>query len=388
MPKRPTLHSYSDRASFDRLLVLIATLVHYPGVGSRSAKITSDQDSLESLQQHMQQLAETLGLNLPICSVHTLRKDLVTLRHYGILDRGRHDWGYYLGSGALNREELQFVFNALLSQAKYQGDAQARRIYQSLSQRLKPLNLDSKGELFYPVRAHLNRAIVHTDPEEMMRKQQYQDTLFHELEALENAILQGLPIELYLAKTPYKTKATYRHIYPLQLLYHDVAWYVVMEDCENEHLAISRVDRFKNHLKTLNETGRGLETQQKSLEIAHQLLHNGWGLNLGNPTEQQMERQGILPFTTVKVRFFPPVSQFIQEGERRHPKQKIVPGPKDEQSGELMYLDYSVKLPERSFNEFSYWVARHMNNAQVLAPPQLVEQHYQSAKRLVDRYTS
>lgn len=387
MAKSFAPHAYSDRASFDRLMVLIATLACYPGVGSRSAKVTSDQDSLESVRQHMQQLAETLELQLSACSVHTLRKDLVTLRNYGILDRNRHDWGYYLGSGALNREELKFALNALLSQAKYQGDAQARRIHQSLSQRLKPLNLDSKGALFYPVRAHLSRVIVHTDPDEMMRQHQNRDNLFHELDALESAILQGLPIELYLAKTPYKTQSTYRSVYPLQLLYHDVAWYLLMEDCENEHLAISRIDRFKNYLKTLSSTGRGLDAQRKSLQTAHQLLNNGWGLNLGDPTDQQKERQGALPLITVKVRFFPPASQFIQEGERRHPKQKMMPGPKDDQTGELKYLDYSVKLPERSLNEFSFWIARHLHHAQVLAPPQLVEKHRQAAQRLVNLYT-
>lgn len=387
MAKSMILHAYSDRAACDRLLLLIATLARYPGVGSRSDRVHRDQDSLVSVQQQMQQLAQSLGLTVPLCSVHTLRKDLVTLRNYGILDRHRHDWGYYLGAGALNREELQFALNALLSQAKYQGDAQARRIYQNLSQRLKPLNLESQGELFYPVRSHWNRAIVHTDPAEMMRQQEYRDTLFHQLDHLEQAILQGLPIELYLAKTPYQSKAVYRHIYPLQLLYHDVAWYLVMEDCENQHLAVSRLDRFKNYLQVLSEPGRSLAAQRQSLHCAHQLLRNGWGLNLGNPPEQQLERQGTLPLIAVKVRFFPPAAQFIQEGERRHPKQKIVLGPQDEETGDWQYLDYSLKLPERSLNEFSFWVARHLDQAQVLAPVQLVEKHRQAAQRLCDRYS-
>ena len=367
-------------------MLLIATFVAYPGVGSRSTKTTDDQDALASVQQHMQLLAKSLGLSLPVASTHTLRKDLVTLRNYGILNRNRHDWGYYLGTGAMNREEIQFALTALLSQAKYQGDAQARRIYQILSQRLKPLDLDSQGKLFYPLRIHFNRAIVYTDPEEMFRKQQYRDTLFHQLEPLENAIVTGLPVELYLARTPYKSKPIHRQIYPLQLLYHDVAWYLVMEDCENGHLAISRMDRFKNHLKVLDTTGRGVELQQKSLHIAHQLLSNGWGLNLGDPQDQQLERQGTLSLVTVKVRFFPPASRFIQEGERRHPNQKITLGPIDDQTGEPLYVDYSVKLPERSLNEFSFWVARHMAHAQVLAPPHLVEKHHQAAQDLVARY--
>jgi len=386
MAKRPTVHAYSDQTAFERLLLLIATLVRHPGVGSRSAKTATAQDALESVQQHMQTIAAELDLPLPISSVHTLRKDLVTLRNYGILGRNRHDWGYYLGTGAMNREELQLALNALRSQATYQGDAQARRAYQVLSQRLKALNLESQGTLFYPVRAHFNRAIVHTDPEEMMRQQQHRDTLFHELETLESAIVQGLPIEIYLARTPYKNKAAFRQVYPLQLLYHDVAWYLVMEDRNNGHLAISRLDRFKQHLKFLDTTGRGVKAQQQSLQTAHQLLQNGWGLNLGNPDEQQMERQGALTLIMVKVRFFPPASRFIQEGERRHPKQKIVPGAKDEETGEVRYVDYSVKLPERSLNEFSLWVNRYMESARFLSPAHLAEKHRQAALALIANY--
>lgn len=388
MAKSPDIHPYSDRATFDRFMVLIATLVKYPGIGSRSDKNTQNQDSLETLQHHMQVVAEALQMQLPLYSLHTLRKDLVTLRNYGILDRHRHDWGYYLGTGAMNQDELQLALNALASQAIYQADPRARRTYQALSQRLKCLNLESKGAFFYPIRAQFNRAIVHTDPDEMIRKQQYRDTLFHNLEALEDAIVQGLPIEIYLFRNLYANKAVYRHIYPLQLLYYNVAWYLIMEDLENGHLAVSRIDRFKQHLKVLDRVGRGIEAQSSSLQVAHQLLRNGWGLNLGNPEEQQIERQGTLPLISVKVRFFPPASRFIEEGERRHPKQKITYGAKDAVTGEAAYLDYRVPLPERSLNEFSFWVARHLENAQVLAPPALVEKHQQSARRLLERYQS
>lgn len=388
MAKQPILHLYSDRASFDRLMVLIATLVKYPGVGSRSSKESQDQDSLEELREHMQRVVDDLQLELPVYSVHTLRKDLVTLRDYGILERNRHDWGYYLGTGGMNQDELQLALNALCSQAKYQGDPRAKRAYETLSQRFKQLDLDSKGELFYPVRAHFNRAIVHTDPDEMMRKQQNRDNLFHELATLERAIVQGLPIEIYFFRQLYGGQPTYRQVYPLQLLYYDIAWYLVTEDCENGYLAISRVDRFKNYLKILNPVGRGVEGQRKSLQAAHQLLQNGWGLNLGTPSEQQQERQGTLPLVPVKVRFFPPASRFIAEGERRHPKQKISLGPKDETTSEPAYVDYTIKLPERSLEQFSWWVFRHMENAQVLSPITLVDKHRQAIAKLAERYSS
>jgi predicted DNA-binding transcriptional regulator YafY len=387
MAKKPTIHPYSDQAAFDRLMVLLTTLIKHPGVSSRDAKQFPDQDALVDLHQHMQSTAQAVGISLSTYAFPTLRKDLATLRHYGILDHNRYDWGYYLGTGAMAQEDLPLVLNALASQATHQGDAQVKRLYQTLSQRFKRLNLESQGQLFYPVRAHFNRAIIHTDPDEMLRKQENRDTLFHDLETLERAIVQGLPIEIYLSRNLYMGKASYRQVYPLQLLYYDIAWYLLMEDVANGHLAISRLDRFAHYLKILNAKGRGLDAQHRSLQSTHQLLRNGWGLNLGNPDEQQMERQGTLPLITVKVRFFSPISRFIQEGERRHIKQKVLPGPKDEKTGEPAYVDYVVKLPERSLNEFSFWVFRHMENAQVLAPPTLVEQHRQAISKLATRYT-
>ena len=107
---------------------------------------------------------------------------------------------------------------------------------------------------------------------------------------------------------------------------------------------------------------------------------------MGNPTEQQLEQQGTLSLVTVKVRFFPPASRFVEEGERRHPNQKIVYEPKDEQTGELMFLDYSVTLPERSLNEFNFWVNRYLEYAQFLSPAHLAEKHHQAALALVRKY--
>ncbi|WP_335209431.1 hypothetical protein [Nostoc sp.] len=69
----------------------------------------------------------------------------------------------------------------------------------------------------------------------------------------------------------------------------------------------------------------------------------------------------------MQVRFFPEVMEFIQEGEKRHPKQKIELGPKGK-NGKPTYVDYIVKLPKRSLEEFCRWVYRFMGNAQFISP--------------------
>jgi predicted DNA-binding transcriptional regulator YafY len=384
MAKKPTLHPYADRLSFTRLLLLIATLVRYPGVGSPDPTATPNSgkhhDALEAVKTQLREFAAAQGVDFPddYPSLPTLRKDLQALRDYGILDRRMYRWGYYLGTGAMSHEELKVAFNALASQAEYQGDPQVRQIYQTLERRLRGLDLDSHGNFFYPVRASLNRPIIYTDPTEMIAKGKLRHTLFHCLETVENAIALGQPVELYRMRDPYQQRLDYLQVYPLQLFYHDIAWYLLYEEYDSGHLAVQRIDRCKNYCQILDPQGRGQAAQWESLNTARALMQAGWGIYLGEPEPQKLERQGKLPFANVKVRFFPPSATFILEGECRHPSQKI--------HGDEERLDYTVKLPPRSLPEFSRWVYRHMGNAQVLSPPELVEKHRQAALRVYDRY--
>jgi WYL domain len=389
MPKKPNTHPHSDLQAFERLMLLIATLVQYPGIGSSDSNdsiYTTGEyhDALTEVSMRLQEIAHACSINLPTYSMHTLRKDLQVLRRYNILDNRMYRWGYYLGTGAMNLSELQVALNALGSQAKYQQDPQVNRIYQRLMRRLQGLNL--AAEFAYPVRLQINKAIIYTDPEEMMADSKYRGTLFEKLEQLETAIIRGQAIEIYRSRNAYKIGATeYLNVYPLQLIYSEIAWYLLHEDCQNGHLAISRLDRFTEHFKLLDCLERDSTERSQSLQVAHQLLENGWGLYLGQEEEQILERQGKLDFINISVRFFPDVMMFIQEGEKRHKSQKISFGAKTA-DGKPSYLDYSLKLPSRSLPEFSRWIYRFMGSAQFIMPKELVEKHKQAAIELLARY--
>lgn len=293
MVKKPTLHPYADRLAFERLMLLIATLVQHPGVGAvdRDSLITDTgcHDALVAVQAQLQAIAVAAGIELPkdYPATPTIRKDLETLRRYGILDRRMYRWGYYLGTGAMSQDELRVAFSALTSIAKYQGDPQVRRIHQTLAKRLRGLDLELKGQFFYPVRQQLNRAINYTDPEEMRAKGENRDTLFHQLDLVEQAISQGQAIEISRSRDFYdKHRVGLIQVYPLQLIYYDIAWYLIYEYCSNGHLAVGRVNRFRDYCKVLSSPRRGLPAQQQSLSNAHKLLENGWGLDLGEPEAQ------------------------------------------------------------------------------------------------------
>lgn len=175
-------------------------------------------------------------------------------------------------------------------------------------------------------------------------------------------------------------------MYPLQLIYHDVAWYLLTEKVEDGHLAIYRMNRLKNYCKVLSFESRGGDRQRQSLVFAHRLLETGWGLFLGNPVEQKAELAGELVFTIVKVRFYSPVSRFIIEGNYRHPHQKISLGAINPDTDEPDYVNYQIKLPGRSLQEFQFWLCRYMQQVEVLAPDSLAQQHADAAQALVDRY--
>lgn len=389
MAKKPTPHPYSDRSSFERLMLLIATLVQFPGVGyiPEEERENQSRDALQRVQEKVRELAASLGIEFPpnYPATATIRKDLERLRDYGILDRRIYRWGYYLGTGVMTREQLQVMLCALESQGKYQGNPQARQLYELLSRRLRGVELATPGQFLYPVRQHLNRAIMETDPLEIMKRGKSQNTLFHQQATVEEAIASGQAIELSRKSDPYgRGLVGSLQLWPLQLVYHDIAWYLIYEYCETGHLAIGRVDRFGDYCNLLTPQ-RTLEVQSQSLKNAHQLLQNGWGLYLGEPEEQQAELAGTLKLQTVKVRFFSPVMEFIREGNRRHRQQKIKTGPKNE-TGKIEYIDYIVPLPRRSVKEFMLWVYRYMNQAIVLSPPELAEQHRQAARDLVARW--
>lgn len=378
------INRYHDPQALERLLLLIATLTKYPGVGCRDEfEPPNDKhhNALESVQLKLQELARALNINLPdkYPAIPTLRKDLELLKDYQILDRRMYRWGYYLGTGVMSKRELKAAFDTLESQAKYQGDPELRRIYDLLKKRLRGFEFNEQN-FFYPVRQNLNRSINYTDPQEMMNRGEYRHTLFHHIDRLEDVIVGGQAIELYKTSDPYQeNNFGFMTLYPLQLIYYDIAWYLIYESVLDGRLSVGRINRFNDHFEPAKlEKARSVVKQQASLDKAHKLLENGWGLKLGNLQQQQLELAGKLDLVPVKVRFFPPVSSFIAEGELRHPRQII--------EKQLDYLDYSSELPPRSLEEFGFWVNRYSDKVIVLSPPELKDRHRDAALSLAQKY--
>ena len=383
-------HLYADPLAFERLMLLIATLARYPGVGALESKATCKRSSgLQVVKARMQTLACRCGLNLPNCSVHTLRKDLECLKRFQILDRRRYCQGYFLGIGALGQSELQLALDGLATMAAVQQDNKAQQTYQHLSQRLK--GAEGEAALFYPVRSHHDRSVVCTDPIDRHTRSRNPDTLSQQLALVESAILQGQAVELRRIETvaasqsnPNRSNQGAVAVWPLQLLYYSGVWHLLYERFDKRYLAIERIDCLRDACKVLSDQPRGLKAQQRSLKAAHKLLERGWGIHLGEPGEQRNERQGKLTLVPVTVRFFGAIAAQVLREDRRHPSQTIKEGPR--YNDRVAHVDYSVQLPPRSLPEFSQWIYRYGTQAQILSPPELVEQHRREALGVAARY--
>jgi hypothetical protein len=131
-------------------MLLIATFLRYPSIGSPEASTQNNNqphESLTDVKQQLEQLAQDLGITINNCSIPTIRKDLVTLRKYGILNKRIYRWGYYLGTGVMTKQELSVALNALASLAEYQRSPQIIRIYASLLKRLQGFDAAENSKL-------------------------------------------------------------------------------------------------------------------------------------------------------------------------------------------------------------------------------------------------
>ncbi len=380
MPKPSNLHQYSDRQAFDRLMLLIATFIHHPGIGCPDRLGNNSQsvhESLEAVQEKVCEVAKQYDIRLTKYSIPTLRKDLVALRKYGILEKRIYRWGYFLGTGVMSLKDLQVALNAIASMAKYQRSPQAIRIYDDLEKKLRTKSESS--DILYPVRSQIDRAIIYTDIDEIIDRKKNRYNLYQSLDQIEAAILIGQALEIHRYIDPYSNNIGYLQVFPLQLIYHDIAWYLLYEYVNNGHLEIERVDRFTEQIELIDQP-RGIDLQRSRLAVALQLIKNGWGLYLGEQDKQLKEIAGNLEYMHIKIRFFAPVITFIEEGEKRHFSQSF------DKHGKPEYLDYNISLPERSLNEFCRWVNQFMDNAQVREPPELVERYRSQVKQLANLY--
>ncbi len=305
-----------DRAVFVRLATLLRHILHNP----------FDRQPGIPLGEHLiARMEATPGAYLP-GEAASLRKDLEKLlTPYGF--RARHDnvrRGYALGTALLSAPRLRELQGVVREAAERLGDPTAHGLLEELDQRLAWAGPGDGEEP--PVRAFANRSVLHPG---MVRP----DSLAAERQAerLETAIVENrrVLLERYASAGTYAGgPAGLLRVWPLQLLFHTIGWYLVFEeDSVGREEGLIRCERLDRLALRRSESGyrRDPEDRRRALARVRRLLHHSGSIHFGHDLEAQLAVASDSPrrrqqaLTTLRFSCQAWAFAFIRESLQRFP---------------------------------------------------------------------
>ncbi|ACB00973.1 MULTISPECIES: WYL domain-containing protein [Cyanophyceae] len=376
-------HPYSDREPFTRLINTIRFIVNNPFL------YDSTQGSLGTLVEAM----ESQNI-VHFGSSSSIRKDFEKiLKSYGILPKRPMKKGYYIGTGILSENDLLEVYQLLQAQVQSLEDPLAIELYQRFQERLG--NLGQLPRSPYPVRAIHNRSIVDLT-------QLASTALPARIQDVERAIITGRALELSrmpnggrFANTPNPEGIFIA--YPIQIVFHDIAWYLGFEILEGEQtglLSFERIDR----LRLVRELPqhRSQAEQNLALEKLTKLIQSSGSIFIGNRVADQKKylskEKGIKKTVEIKLELLctEPIFRFISEGNQRFPKSQMkmsrrISGPSANRTQSPYTLPastdkthphrFQVTLPKWALHDINLlrWIVGFGEQVKVVNPPELVE---------------
>lgn len=368
-------HAYSDIESFQRLMQVISYLTHYPFLYQKGGALNALHQAMKQNQIHY--TADAIRNDFRVC-----------LKPYGIMsDENIYRQGYFLGTNIFSPAELLQIYRSLEGQAVYLDDPLAVEAYEQFQKRMKLLGLDTSASK--PVRTIIGSPIVDLErlPEQSLAHQARRQDI-------EQAILQHQVITVQRRKDSGRFRGEGDEefeILPIQIIFHNIAWYLGYKQVKNGLLRFERLDRL-----TFNRINPHLKTSVKEHEIARnqlfELFNSSYGLHLGNDPEIQQrylkgDREGLED--TLELWMTESVFRFIQEGTRRfknrpsYPPHKTYISSTKEAMKEQQYTTEEqrqfpkrliVNIPVWSLKEsrdFQRWVISFGGSVKVVKPDYL-----------------
>ena len=305
-----------DRPVFVRVFTLLRHLLQAP----------FDRAAGRSLPEHLIAQLEGIPGGYLRGEAATLRKDLEKLlTPYGFRPRHanvRH--GYSLGTALLPAPRLREIHGVVQQAAGRLGDPTAASLLAELEQRLGWAGIATSTEA--PLRAFANRSVV--DPQ-LVRP----DSLAagHQAQRLETAIQEHRRVLLErdagAAGFPGSPSGELL-VWPLQLLFHTIGWYLVYEeDSVGRPEGLIRCERLDRLALRRSEAAnrRDPRARQQALERLALLLHHSGGIYFGDDLAAQLAlaspspKQRAAQLETLRLRCDGRVFAFLREGLRRFP---------------------------------------------------------------------
>lgn len=353
--ERPCVAAYGDAERFAILLSTLRFLVHQPFLRSEEAgTVPVQQALLEQLQQDP---------SVPFLALDHLRRDIENVfKPYGFLERRPMRQGYVVGSSILQPTELLQLFQILEPQAIKLEDPLALATYRKFQERLQLLKLETCTT--YPVRTILNQPI--------MTQGSVSATALanpRNLAMLELVIQQGEKIKLRKLRGQGRHQGDpegYLEVWPIQLGYYNIGWYLGYQCCGDGRFVFDRLDRLEG--LPLGGASRSKAERLQALKQLDRLQSCCYSLFLGNDAAAQQALLSPDPqirsqvLQTFEIWCSDAIFAFISEGTQRFAKFSMSPplgrSISADDRRKLFHLKPSgdPQFPHRLRAEVPYWV--------------------------------
>lgn len=398
-PSITNLHSYSEKTVFDRLLGTIHLIINNPYLNNIHG------GNLPTLAQTLEEVKVVYNA---VSELATIRKDIEKiLKPYQILPSFPMRKGYFAGTGILSQTQLLKVFEIIQSQAKNLDDPIALDLYHTFAQRMYDSKLIDSDENIYPIRSITNNSIVD-------ERYLHDTSLLKKLPFIEQAIINGELIEFSRFHTSAKYQGdarTFIQAYPLQIVFHNMAWYLGYECIKGEEeiglLRFERLDRL--FLGNSPNQFRSQQQQKQALQNLHKLIKGSAGIHLGTNVSNQQKylscnkKIQAQACVTIELWFNDKVYHFITEGTKRFTKIKMshpktigkVDLPKsifclNEATTDKEFPNrFQVILAKWSLQDFDLWrwIIGFGGNVKVIDPPELADKIHQMGQQIAANYS-
>ncbi len=333
------------------------------------------------------------------------------LTPYGFRNRNdnvRH--GYGLGAAVLPAARLREVHQVVSQAALRLEDPTALDLLAELEERLRWGGVLRDDAL--PLRAFANRSIVQRD-----RVRRDSLAIPEQAEKLEVAITEGrrVLLERFSDAASFEDgPEPVQRVWPLQLLFHNIGWYLAYEEDAVGHrhglIRTERLDRLA--LRQVDSSARRpLEQRRRSLERLTRLMELSGGIHFGDDAAlQQMlcrsdpaDLRALL--TTVRFRCTARIYRFLREGLQRYPRQQLrlskpLPGERWQQperapvllepiAGDGHPYPVEIDLPPWTVArdvDFRRWLFGYGAEVVIETPAALRQEHQRRAQAVVALY--
>lgn len=321
--------------------------------------------------------------------------------------------GFGLGTAILTAQQLKDVHTRLNQAFSRLNDPTITGLQEALKSRLEMAGIDVEN--LVPLRAFANRSIIEHD-----KSFENNQSLVNEshLRRVEEAILGRKQVKLKVPDPKDKGNWKEIQVWPLQILFHNIGWYLSYESAElGSLLTVTRLDRIQLINAGLPKQ-RSLAEMQESQQRLEHLCRRTGGIFLGDDHHQQRKLavddlsetriQALLrEGTMVKVRFHcsARIYAFIRSGNKRYPPEQMRlsgPLPTDDWtvgSAGAPLLDpdptntthpYPVEiiLPAWTVksNDFRSWLFGFGGDLKIDSPDALREEHHAYGRRITALY--